>query len=398
MCHKGQVPEGQDFDRTDIKEFYINQVKPIYRFLKHAMLFGDGEPMAYRGFWDIVRDIREAAPKCCIDFINNGSMMHEANIQRCLDYNVSHLGLSMGGASPETHNYIRRLSSFDEVVKNYQNLRDMKAERKTLEPYVTALIVVMQTNLKELPDFVRLARDTGWIKIEFQKLFITHSMVANEEVMDAEAEPIFEECSRIAKSAGLGFHHYPIESGCNFDTNVSGNLINHLHPLFKPKFLGDITYKGYCKYRQPWNTVYVLHDGKVVPDCHWWTSVREVEINECGQLDENTNILNIWNGPIYQEIRDRIQKGQILPQCRGCGLAGGVVDEFRSAETDHTNPDQEKVLLCGIEEQVEMVQLDISKINRKNRVSQLSDTPSLNAIMKEAGITDFVSKREYVYR
>jgi len=140
-----------------------------------------------------------------------------------------------------------------------------------------------------------------------------------------------------------------------------------------------------------------LHDGKVVPDCHWWTSAREVEFNECGQLDENANILDIWNGPVYQEIRDRIQKGQILPQCRGCGLAGGVVDESRTAETDHTNPDQEKVLLCGIEEPVEMVQLDISKINRKNRVSQLSDTPSLSAIMKEAGITDFVSKREYIY-
>jgi len=40
--------------------------------------------MSHKGFWDVVRDIRVAAPKCCIDFINNGSLMIENNINKCI--------------------------------------------------------------------------------------------------------------------------------------------------------------------------------------------------------------------------------------------------------------------------------------------------------------------------
>jgi len=42
MCHKGQH---DDYDRRDISDVALRQVKPIFPYLRHAMLFGDGEPM-----------------------------------------------------------------------------------------------------------------------------------------------------------------------------------------------------------------------------------------------------------------------------------------------------------------------------------------------------------------
>ncbi len=56
----------------------------------------------------------------------------------------------------------------------------------------------------------------------------------------------------------------------------------------------------------------------------------------------NTNVLDVWNGEAYKEIRRRIASFQILPQCRGCGLAGGIKPEYRSNLTDHIDPEQEK--------------------------------------------------------
>ncbi len=67
MCHKGQLPPGKDFNRSDISDIALQQVKPIYPFLKHAMLFGDGEPMMFKRFWDVVQEIRAAAPQCSIE-------------------------------------------------------------------------------------------------------------------------------------------------------------------------------------------------------------------------------------------------------------------------------------------------------------------------------------------
>ena len=342
MCHKGQMPDGVDFNRKDITDVILAQLSPVYKHLKHAMLFGDGEPMIYSKFWNIVNDIRSASSQCAIDFINNGTMMHEKNIKNCLDYKVSHMGLSVGGATPESHNYIRKDSDFDQIVDNFKMLKEMKIQAKTFEPYVTALIVVMQSNYREIVDLVKLCSDLNFYDIHLQKLFVTHPSMECEAVSDEEVNTVFKNASVMAQKRKIGFIHYPISNGnynsyeyCNFDLSDR---------FFQPKY-NKIDTSGYCKYQQPWNSIYVLHDGKVVPDCHWWSSSYRTDLNNCGILNEQTNIFDIWYGAKYQKIRHEISKGVILPQCRGCGLSGGVTESFRSHLTDHTNPDQERKLV-----------------------------------------------------
>ncbi|KKL08218.1 hypothetical protein LCGC14_2578070, partial [marine sediment metagenome] len=97
---------------------------------------------------------------------------------------------------------------------------------------------------------------------------------------------------------------------------------------------------GYCKNAEPWNTAYALYDGRVVPCCHWWASTKPTSFNICGTLKEGCNILDIWNGTVFNSIRHTVQQGDVLLQCRGCGLAGGIKDEYRCALTDHVSPDQ----------------------------------------------------------
>lgn len=346
MCHKGQaVASGRDFVRDDLSDIALEQVRPVFPFLRQAMLFGDGEPMVYRHFWRIVEEIRAASPRCMIDFINNGSMMHEKNIERCLDFNVSHIGLSIGGACATSHNFCRPPGQFDKIVHNYQMLRDAKQQANTLEPYVTALMVVMQANYKELENLVMLAKELNFFEVSLQKLFVTHQMVEDQVVDDVDLEPYLDKAVQVAKKLHVGFHHYPISSGKVYSAPP---LVLKPDDLMFSRAYTRLENCGYCAAQQPWNTIYVLHDGSVVPDCHWWSSIHETTYNVCGKLNEQNNILDIWNGYIYTAIRERIASGKILPQCRGCGLAGGVISQFRSPETDHTNPDEERLIQLAV--------------------------------------------------
>ena len=370
MCHKGQLPAGKDFNRSDISDIAVEQVKSIYPYLRYAMLFGDGEPIMYKGFWDIIKDIRKASPECAIDFINNGSLLNDLNIRKCLEYEVSHVALSMGGATAKTHEYIRKLSSFKTVTENYENLRRAKEKAGSREPYVSSLIVVMRSNYVELPDFIRLCDSLGMYNVEFQQLFVTHPSMKTEVLKSERVEPYFAKAGEIAATCGMGFQHYPLESGNHYGTTASLERRDPKDRQFQQKF--TLRKVGYCTHEQPWNTVYVLHDGKVVPDCHWWSSVNRKELNNCGVLDEDNDILDIWNGIAYERIRDNIERGIILPQCRGCGLAGGIRPEYRSSETDHIDPYQEKHL----------VQPNIqSKNHILDQISRLSTSVSEQTIL-----------------
>lgn len=361
MCHKGQsIMHGKDFVRNDLSDVARRQIRPIFPYLKKAMLFGDGEPMIYKYFWDIVKEIRELSTNCTIDFINNGSMMYGQNIENVFSHQVSHIGLSIGGATEKTHNYCRPPGMFDKIIQNYDILNKEKIKRKTHEPYITMLMVVMKSNYKEIPELIGLAYNLGIYQVELQKLFITDPIVSNEVVSDEEIKPYLYQASKLAKLHGVGLIHYPIDCG---NYNVSPLRFSLQDRAFSHSLhLENIP--GYCKFQQPWNTVYVLHNAQVVPDCHWWSSSVNTEMNHCGTLDEQTNILDIWNGPIYNKIRQSIMNGQILSQCRGCGLAGGIKDEFRGPDTDQDNPQQESQYV---------------KLNIKNKMLKLceNDTKSI---------------------
>lgn len=362
MCHKGQMLEGEDFERSDILDIVVEQVKPLYPHLRCAMLFGDGEPILYKGFWGIVADIRKASPRCAIEFINNGSLINDVNIKKCLEYEISHMALSMGGATAETHNYIRKLSDFNSVVSNYKKLNNMKKQSGVTEPYLTALIVVMRSNYKEMSQFIELCDSMGIIEVELQQLFVTHPSMEEETVSSSEVEPYFQKAGEMAKKLGICLRHYPLESKENYlcatDPSKLNLLDSHFQARWFPTEEGD---RGYCKNQQPWNTAYVLYDGKVVPDCHWWASSRKKHLNSYGTLSESINIMDIWNGPVAEIIRNNIVEGSVLPQCRGCGVIGGVKDEFRSEESDHIGPDQE------IKKEVQFVSLNITPKQKSSK-------------------------------
>ncbi len=340
MCHKGQKPPGQDFDRRDISDESLSLIEGIFPHLKLAMLFGDGEPMLYKNFWKIIEDIRAASPGCVIDFINNGSLINRVGIDNCFKYGVSHMGLSLGGAIPETHNYIRKLSNFERVVENFRDLKSAKTSANKKEPYVTVLIVVMKNNYHEIPQLIHLADELDFFEVECQKLHVTHPSMILEKVLDDQVEPFFQEASENAKRLRVGFRHYPLTSRMYYNVPRHSSRMNMMDRFsrYSPDPIGN---SGYCLHGQPWSTVYILCDGRVFPDCHWWKSEISPELNVCGVLGRDGDIISIWNGENYRKIRDHIRKGNILPQCRGCGSSGGIKQEYMSSSTAHTNPFEE---------------------------------------------------------
>ena len=183
FCHKGQ---NSKFDRSDISDIVIKQVSPIFPYLKLAMLFGDGEPLLYKGFWDIVSQIREASPECAIDFITNGTTLTRKNVDLCLQHNISHIGVSLAGATPEVHNSLRMGSDLNQIKDNLMYLKESKAATCSREPYVDACYTVMQSNYVELPQFIELCQDMGCHSVGLQTLIVIHPSLEDEVVSDQE--------------------------------------------------------------------------------------------------------------------------------------------------------------------------------------------------------------------
>jgi len=331
MCHGRS--ERDNKQRRHISKHVIEQVKCIYPYLRIAQLFGDGEPLVYPGFWEIVKDIKNVNPGCNVVFITNGTLLNGINLENCINYRISSIGVSISGATQKTQSKIRVGSNLNEICKNLLELTKKKKEAQTSRPHLSAYFLLMKSNYKELPDFVRMCSEIGIESVATQKLFITQPGLEKEIVTPDEVRPYRQKAIETAKEVDISFGPYKKQKITYYEND------NPVYPLPEKAKIEDT---GYCKHGQPWHEAYVLHDGKVVPDCHWWASKRETDFNVCGTLDEKTDIIDIWNGPVYEEIRSRIKERKILPQCRGCGLARGVKKKYRCADTNHTDPHQEK--------------------------------------------------------
>ena len=82
----------------------------------------------------------------------------------------------------------------------------------------------------------------------------------------------------------------------------------------------DLPYQA-C--RRPWSLMYVTANGNVLPCCIApFTGVPYEDIT-LGNAFVQT-IEEVWNGPRYQEWRQRMQSGEPPAACAGCGSGWSV--------------------------------------------------------------------------
>lgn len=109
-----------------------------------------GEPFLKRKLlYQIIQNAREYGVKK-IYVETNGTLITKEDAETCKKYEVE-IGVSLDGAKPETHSYIRGLDSYEKAIKGIQTLVDAHVK-------VVIGMTFMQHNMNEVEEMVYLAK------------------------------------------------------------------------------------------------------------------------------------------------------------------------------------------------------------------------------------------------
>jgi MoaA/NifB/PqqE/SkfB family radical SAM enzyme len=156
MCPRTAWPER--WQARDLAWETFEALLPSLRLFSHVHLSGWGEPLMHPRLWDMAQASRAQGAK--VSLTTNGLGMNPEVQRRALEY-LDMVAISLEGARAETYERVRPGANFHEVTAKIATLCARKRSLGLKKPEVVLLFLKMQSNLAELPEFLRLAAALG---------------------------------------------------------------------------------------------------------------------------------------------------------------------------------------------------------------------------------------------
>jgi MoaA/NifB/PqqE/SkfB family radical SAM enzyme len=154
-----------------------------------------------------------------VGFTTNGVELDAGNRRALLESGVEVLGVSLAGATAETHDHFRGGNPLATVDRNLRALREEKEGRGAGLPRLHLAYQLLVSNLAELPAVLDLARTWGAAQVVVSNLDLVLTQALEEESLACRPDlrEDVEEClvdvrSR-ASEVGIGFHAYRHATG-----------------------------------------------------------------------------------------------------------------------------------------------------------------------------------------
>jgi len=277
---------------------------PVLPLTQRLSLSLGNEPLMSPHFAAI---LRVAAPYKVphVNFYTNGLLLNDVNTDAIIKYGVTQVCVSIDGATRTTYNAIRRDGDFDDLVRNVEHLiarRDAHARRL---PRVRFDIVMMQRNVHELPDIVRLASRLGVQELNFRHLVSFEGLnIAHESLTHRKALSNYylDKALALATDLGLETHHHP----------APFELDNRKFALRPDESTPGPEISPYCSY--PFYFITMGPGGHVLPCPHAHGEAPY------GQVSPSTPLDQIWLGPRFVALRTQILANDPPGMCRRCPL------------------------------------------------------------------------------
>lgn len=230
------------------------------------------------------------------------------------------LHISIDGATPKSHNFIRGNGSFEQTINNIHRIQNYIAEYKKENEIKLALTtVITNTNHNELKNIISLAKQLQISKIKFEQLVLSGRAKKNEVQLAIKGEKLLKAYENIM-SAALSEETLQIKS--NMFTNI---FIEH----YNKKFQTSLPF-SYYSCTSPQQYIYISYDGTVVP-CAIYTKQSGYS-SWSAEEKQSLSIINnnfediLWSRPFKQffesktspEIQNRLQP------CNVCKFHGNL--------------------------------------------------------------------------
>lgn len=282
MCGRDR----RDFQPTFLDAAYIDCLAGALEYCEEVTLFGWGEPTIHPDFKEIIKRVSRYPVRKY--FVTNGSTLRDIE-DVLFDCQVEIMAVSLDGANARTNNRIRRNSDFERIVEDLKHIVRRRKENNTEFPYINFVFTMMKTNIDELPEMVKLAREIG---IEEVKAVY---MSAFSPEMEKEV---------LWKSQGL------IKD--NFASSIE--LARKLEIKIKLPYLPGEDPAAECYHKDcfvGWRDFFIGSDHYVRP-CQS-TSLKLFKFNQ------DLAFAEIWNSPEFQQFRRSVNYPELMPDnCKRC--------------------------------------------------------------------------------
>lgn len=274
-------------------------------------LQGLGEPLLHPRFFDLVA--HAAGKGIRVTTNSNLTLLHPHLSERCITSGLAYLHVSLDGAAAATYEHIRTGARFDRVVRNLEALLAARHRLRRTTPGIGLVMVVMRTNLHEVPAMVRLAH--GW---GVDDLFVQHlchdygetDLPAHYRSMRAfvESESLEHANERLVD------RHFE-EAG-----REAARLSVRLRLPGRGRSARPAGTEGGRRCHWPWRGLYLSYKGDAMPCCMVSTPDR---IN-FGNVTEQ-GVRPVWQGAAYRDFRRRLDSEEPPEICRSCGVYKGTM-------------------------------------------------------------------------
>lgn len=274
--------------------------------VKRVVLHGVGEPLLNRELPKIIAWLK--AREIYVLFNSNGTLINKRWREALVDSGLDEIRLSLDAATPETFARVRGKPLFHVILRNIRALMALRAEGGSPTPLVSLWLTGLRETLKELPDFIRLARSLGIDRVYLQRL--VYWAGANGDALARPGQSLFnsllEEEEAILKSA----EKLAASLGVAFEASGAATPAASLR--------GNEREQPWSACMRPWTLMYITARGSAFPCCIAPFSSDNLAALSLGNAFTQS-LAAIWNGERYREFRRRLLSADPPQCCKGCG-------------------------------------------------------------------------------
>lgn len=283
----------------------IEPFAELFKFAHTINPTGVGEPLMGREFFPMLEKFKTHG--AYVGFYTNGTLLNAQKADRLIDLGVDCVNVSVDGATAETFERIRKPAKFETVVGNVRRFIERRRERGADKPRVKLAIVLMEENLHELSDLVRMAHNLGADGV--YGMFVSKGGPGHRprypQKNPRRTNEAMEDARRVGRELNVQIWlpaPLPEVGAADPESSEAGSA--------GPTPEGLV----YCAY--PWNQYLVHNDGAVGPCCR----IRgAVDGKSFGHIKDGAPEL-LWNSPGMVHLRERLLRNDPPAICRNCAL------------------------------------------------------------------------------
>jgi radical SAM protein with 4Fe4S-binding SPASM domain len=316
MCHFSN-PEFYRARKQDISvDAFARIADQVFPLCSQVSLSISTEPLMHRRLAELLAVL--PAYKVPLYYLHtNGLLLDEDIVERFIDTGFNQLSISVDGATAPTYERIRAGGKFSRLITNIRALNAAKARRRSSTPRLFFNVVLMRSNVEELPAIVRLASENGITGVA-----AVHLVPFEQASIDAARESLVNEkalCNRMLDDAAALAARLGVDTAFPARFGALAGMARHRDLTFlRP---GEHSAPAACC-PFPWHFIGISPSGSVAP-CGWWHS------EPLGNIHEEP-FEALWTRA-FGSLRAEHERRALRTNCLTCPSAGtGSVDDAKA--------------------------------------------------------------------